>query len=418
MHLRTLSLQVLLIVAVGLGGTRILEASNWPRFRGPNGTGISTDKGVPVTWDAQGILWKAAIAGSGNSSPIVWDGRVFLQTASPDGKMRKLLCLDLNDGKTLWEQSAPGTIARTHKKNTLASCTVATDGARVYTPFWDGETLSISAYDFAGKLAWTKSLGEFKAQHGAGHSPALYDGKVILCNDQDGSAYLVALKADTGDIAWKAQRPVGKACYSTPFVLERPGTAPEVVVASTAGIAGYDPKTGREDWNWNWTGHGLRTVGSPIFDQGMIFVSSGDGAGNRHAVAVKVDGTGNSTSTSLAWEETRTFPYVPTMLSRGEHLYFVNDRGVAACHVAKTGEKVWTERLGGDFTASPVMIDGKVYAVNESGDVYVFAAEPAFKLLAKNSIGEHVLSSPAVADNRLLIRGSEHLFCIGKPTAK
>ena len=422
MHLRRISLPTFVVALLGLCtfsficGNPVAEGSNWPRFRGTNGTGVSTDKDVPVEWSADtGELWKVPITGTGNSSPIVWEGKIFIESATSDGKSRLLLCIDLKDGKTLWEKSAPGHTAKTHKKNSLASCTVATDGVRVYAPSWDGTDLSMAAYDFSGNVVWTQNLGAFTSQHGAGHSPTLFDGKVILSNDQDGSSTLIAFDAETGKIAWKVERPARRACYSTPFIFERPNAPAELVVASTVGVTGYDPRTGHEGWNWTWEGNGLRTVASPVFDQGLVFVTSGDGAGNRHAVAVKVDGKGDSTATEVAWENRRTFPYVPTMLTFGDHLYFVNDRGVAACHVAKTGENVWTERLGGNFSASPVLIDGKIYAVSEEGDVYVFPAAPAFTLLAKNSIGEQVLSSPAVADSRLLIRGSGHLFCIGKP---
>src|SRR5262249_12874007 len=154
---------------------------------------------------------------------------------------------------------------------------------------------------------------------------------------------------------------------------------------------------------------------SPIYTQGLILATSGDGDGSRHMMAVKVGGQGDVSKTHVAWEQKRTFPYVPGMLAAGDHIYYINDLGIAACYVTKTGQNVWNERLGGDTKASPVLIDGKVYAVNEAGTVYVFAAEPTFKLLAKNSIGESVIASPAVADNRLFIRGQSHLFCIGKP---
>jgi outer membrane protein assembly factor BamB len=163
----------------------------------------------------------------------------------------------------------------------------------------------------------------------------------------------------------------------------------------------------------------LRTVASPIESQGLIFANSGDGSGARSTIAVEPGRKGQAAR--LAWENQnkKVLPYVPSMLAWGDYLFVLHDQpGIASCLVAKTGKIVWTERLGGDFSASPILIEGKIYAVNEEGEVYVFPAEPNFHLSAKNRIGEPVIATPAVADGRLLIRGKEHLFCIGKSAAK
>lgn len=411
---RRMRFAVLVIVAGSLGA----NASDWPRFRGPNGEGTSKDENVPVSWSAEkNMLWKTSIPGKGNSSPITWGDRLFLQTARDDGKERQLVCVDTTSGKIVWTKSSPGSTARTHTRNTLASCSAATDGERVYMPFWDGNELSVSAFDFGGKILWTRDLGTFESQHGAGHSPMLYDGKVFIANDQDGKAVLVALDAKTGKVAWETPRTAFRACYSTPFLLERSGEPLELVVASTAGLSGYDPATGKSVWNWTWhfPGKPLRTVGSPVTSNGLIFCGSGDGAGDRHAVAIKVDGKGQLSQNSLVWEEKKMFPYVPTMLIHGEYLFFTNDKGIAACHIAKTGEKVWEQRLGGgDISASPVLVEDRIYAINDAGDAFVFAAAPEFKLLAQNTMGEGVRASPAVANSKLFIRGQQHLFCIGE----
>jgi outer membrane protein assembly factor BamB len=231
-----------------------------------------------------------------------------------------------------------------------------------------------------------------------------------------------ALDAKDGKIIWQAPRPAFRACYSVPFLLEKPGKPPELIVVSTAGITSYDPSAGKEKWSYTWSfsGMALRTVASPVSSEGLIFANSGDGSGARHLIAVKIGSSGDVTSTNLAWEwkKNRPFPYVPTMLTWGEHLYFVNDRGEAGCAVAKTGDLVWTEDLGSPVTASPILIDGKIYTISEDGIVYVFPAATSFKLLAKNTLGEAVSATPAVSDSRLFIRGKTHLFCIGKPSEK
>src|SRR5262249_16153345 len=166
------------------------------------------------------------------------------------------------------------------------------------------------------------------------------------------------------------------------------GAAPEVIVASTAGLNAYDPDSGKEAWNWTWKfdGMALRTVGSPVYGQGLIFAGSGDGSGARHLVAVKPGGKGDGDA-AVAWEKKAPgeTPYVPCMLPVGEHLHSVNDKGFAACHVAKTGEQVWSRRLGGSVFASPILVNGNIYSADVGGDVYVFPAAPEFKLLATNS---------------------------------
>jgi outer membrane protein assembly factor BamB len=392
-------------------------ASDWPRFRGPNGTGVAADTDVPVRWTAQdGVRWKTPIPGAGHSSPIIGGGRVFLQSASDDGQARWLVCLDAATGKVLWRQQAPGRQAHTHDKNTLASSTPALDGERVYAAFWDGKNITLCACNFKGELVWSRDLGGFKSQHGAGFSPIVVDDKVVLSNDQDGSAVLLALDARTGQTRWQAERKGYRACYSTPFVLEHPGGDRELIVVSTAAVTSYDPRGGTENWHCKWppARMPLRTVSSPVLADGLVVATAGDGAGDRLAIGVKPGGHGDVTATNLAWEDRKTLPYVPSPLALGEHVYCVNDKGLATCHAARTGALVWEQRLAKSFTASPILVDGKVYAAADDGSVYVFAAATTFKLLARNSVGEAVSASPAVADNRLYVRGEHHLFCIGK----
>ncbi|HLJ94674.1 MAG TPA: PQQ-binding-like beta-propeller repeat protein [Gemmataceae bacterium] len=420
--LRTQLLPVLVVLAM-VFATMSASGESWPRFRGPNGTGIAADKDIPVEWnDKEGVLWKTAIPGLGNSSPIVWNDRIFLQSATEDGKQRLLLCVKASDGKILWTRPVPASKGHINPKNSLASSTCATDGERVYTMIWDGTNVAVDAFDFQGKHLWKQDLGRFTSQHGPATSPIVYGNKVFIANDQDGAAEVYAMDAHDGKIVWQAPRRPFRACYSVPFILEQPGEPDELIVASTAGITSYDPNNGKEKWSYTWTftKMALRTVASPVYSDGLIFVNSGDGSGARHMIAVKVGKAGDVTRTNLVWEwkKNRPFPYVPTLLTSGEHLYFVNDRGEAGCVVAKTGEQLWIHDLSQPVSASPILIDGKIYTISEDGIVFVFPAATNFKLLAKNNMGEPVYATPAVADNRLYIRGKAHLFCIGKPSEK
>jgi outer membrane protein assembly factor BamB len=410
----------LLLLAVALETlAQPANADNWPRFRGPNGAGIAADKEVPIHWTQKdGVLWRTAIPGQGNSSPVVWGDRLFLQSATV--KERMLLCLNVHDGKILWTQTVPGTKAHTHPKNTLASSTPATDGKRVYAVFWDGKDIALYAYDFEGKQLWKRDLGGFESQHGVGMSPMIHEDRVILANDQDVSSVLLAFDAADGKTAWEAPRKHFRACYSTPFLLEKPGQTPELIVGSTSGLTSYDPRSGKEIWDWTWKfdSMALRTVSSPIYSQGTILATSGDGKGPRHMVAVTAGNPAARRKPSLAWQNKRDFPYVPSLLAWGNHIYSVTEEGIAACHVLKTGKEVWRHRLDCTVTSSPILIDGKIYVASDQGDVSVFTASPTFNLLATNPIGERATATPAVADNRLFIRGDKHLFCIGKQRDK
>jgi outer membrane protein assembly factor BamB len=417
------------LAVLGLVGSCLLvlsaQAADWPRFRGPNGTGIAADKDVPVEFgNDKNILWKVEIVGRGHSSPIVSKGRIFLQSSSDDQIGRYLICLDAATGKTIWSKAFPGGVARTHTKNTPASNTPAADGQRVYAVVWDGSNQRLTAWDYDGKLLWNRDLGPLRSEHGSGISPIVVGDRVIINNDQGdqkvhGPSAAQAFDAKTGEPVWSKDRDPERACYSTPFLLEPVDGTPEVIVVSTGGVTAYDPKDGTQIWNYVWNfdpkGKGrLRTVGSPIEHQGLIFANSGDGAGDRHMVALKPNGKG--APPTLVWEKKKGTAYVPAPLAKDGYVFWVGDKeNVAVCAEAKTGKEIWSERLGsGSVTASPVMIDGKIYTITEEGKVIVYAAAPTFDLLATNELHEGVYASPAVADGRLYIRGVKHLFCIAK----
>ncbi|MSQ96515.1 MAG: hypothetical protein EXR98_18460 [Gemmataceae bacterium] len=408
-----------------------VRADNWERFRGPNGNGISMDKNIPLKFSAtENVLWKAKIPGDGNSSPIIWGDRLFLQTASLDGANRALLCLDAKTGKEIWTRTIPGANIKLSRKDTShASATPTTDGEAVYIPFWNGKDIVLVAYKFNGDKLWERNLGEFVSQHGAGTSPILYKDLLIFSHDKDAfrqavkkigpiqnPSTLYAFDKRTGKTVWEAPREAVRACYSMPFILERPGAGPELMVTSTTAITSYDPLTGKSNWYWTWTfaKDALRTIAATAYTDGMLLACSGDGSGERLAVGVELKGKGKEIRPEQVWSNAKQFPYVTCMLTKGEHVYFVNDLGVAGCFHTKSGKEVWFERIpDAKFYASPLMIDGKMYAASEQGDFYVIDVATKYNLLAKNSLGERIRATPAVANDRLYVRGQYHLYCIG-----
>ncbi len=398
--------RILLLLAV------LAVAADWPRFRGPNGTGVSDDV-LPTTFkDGDGILWKVPLPGVGNGSPVVAGGKLFLQAASADGGERLLLCLDALDGHTLWTRSVGGAAAKAHRKNSLASSTPAVGGDRVVSLFWDGRREALHAFDLAGNPKWTKDLGPFKSQHGSGASPIIDAGRVFLNRDQDDTAALLAFGADDGRELWHADRTGHKTCYTTPAVRPLPGGKTEVVVFSTGAVSGYDAATGATNWNWVWSGEPLRTVASAVLWNDVVFAHAGEGAGASRAVAVRA-----GSPPAVVWERNQKggFPYVPCVLVHRDTLYTVTDRGIAGCYDAASGKPLWTHRLGGGFSASPVLAGDTVYAVNEDGVVFAYPAsrqEPA--TVVRSPLGEPVVATPAVAGGRMYVRGQKHLFCLGK----
>jgi outer membrane protein assembly factor BamB len=335
---------------------------------------------------------------------------------SATDRERLVLCYDATTGKELWRKAIAGGKGKTHLKSSLASATPCSDGERVYCVFWDGEKVGLYAYDLSGKALWKADLGEFTSQHGPGFSPIVQDGKVIVNNDQDGSAVLQAFDAKSGKLAWDVERKAFRACYSTPLVIDQDGSK-QLLVTSTAGITGYDPANGKEIWSYTWSFSAmpLRTVGSSVVADGKVFACAGDGSGDRAMIAVKLGGKGDVTRTNLVWSMDNGTPYVPTLVANQGHLYGVLDKGNAVCFETARGKRVWQERLAGMVSASPVLIADKVYVLDETGTAYVFAASPnRLDVLAKNKVGEPVMATPAVANGKLYIRGEKHLICIGK----
>jgi outer membrane protein assembly factor BamB len=373
-----------------------------------------------LKWSAaEGVLWKTPLPGRGNSSPIVIANRVFLQTASANGSERALVCVDATTGKVVWSRNLPGHSARMHPKNTLASGTPATDGQRVYLASWDGKDLSLVAFDLTGELVWRRDLGHFAGQHGAGHSPIVEGGRVFFVDDQDGSAAVFAFDAASGRPLWHVERAAFRACYSTPFVRST-GNGSELVVASTAGVSAYDPASGDVNWNcqWPFARKPLRTVASPVEGAGLVFANAGDGDGSRDMIAVRPGTKADGGKAEVAWQESKSFPYVPTLLPHGDYLFSVSDSGIAACHQAASGKRIWNERLGSPVSASPILVGDRIYVSGEDGQVYVLAASTTYRLLAKNSFDEPLMATPAVSDGKLYFRGKDHLFCIGKTAVK
>jgi len=384
----------------------------WPRWRGPTGQGLVSGSGYPDTWSAtQNVLWKTPVPGRGNSSPIVWGDRIFLTTATEDGRRLSLLAYRRSDGVRLWETVAPDgrTDNGTHYKNGYASSTPATDGERVYVSFGPR---GLFAFDMNGKLVWRRDLGAMDPYHGAAGSPLLYKNRVILYQDQWQGSFIAAFDTRTGQQLWRTAREASVG-WGTPIAV-RVVDHDEVIVNGQSRVHAYDPDTGRELWRCN--GSTYESIPTPVVGYGMVFCSSGRAG---PTLAIRPGGRGDVTRTHLAWESPRGSPFVPSPILVGSQLYIVNDMASIVTSLdGMTGRTLWQGRLGvarrEGFSASPVAVDGKVFFTNDEGETFVVRAGPTFELLHVNDIGESTLASPALVDGRWYIRTARNLIAIGR----
>lgn len=422
------------------------DEANWPQWRGPNASGVSTERNLPTEWsETKNVQWKTEIPGRGHSSPIIWGKKIFLTTSIegpviPGAKAAthirrgeeyrhpdsvggdhsytiKLLCLDRDSGKILWDRTAyDGTVYDDrHRKNTFASATPVTDGKYVWTLF-DAE--GVYCYDFDGKLVWKTSLGKFaKMGMGNGMSPVLYENLVILqCDQEDGGpgSFIAALDKLTGKEVWRVPRTQRKT-WATP-VLVRYEQRTELIASGAESTVSYDPATGKELWRSE--GVVSHAIPSAVTGHGMVFVSGGSSGQPKLAIGIRLGGSGNLKGTAyVVWKHNKGTAYVPSPILYGDYLYLMTDGGIITCLEAKTGEVKYEGGrvpIPATFSSSPVAFDDKILLTSEDGDTFVVKAGPVFEVIRTNSLGEPVFASIAISTGKLFIRGARHLYCIAK----
>lgn len=392
----------------------------WPQFCGPTGQGISAATEVPVRWSGtEGLAWKVEVPGSGWSSPVLSDGKIYLTAAVPDASTGdtslRALCLSAKDGSVLWNTEVsrpdPGAVAAMHRKNSPASATAIVEGGKVYVHFGH---MGTAALDLEGKVLWRQTALGYQPTHGNGGSPVLVEGKLIFSADGDPDPFVAALHAETGELAWKTPRntPARKRfSFSTPLAIQVGGET-QVISPGSGFVGAYAPADGRELWRAGY-GEGYSVIVRPVFAHGLLFVSSS--YNTPWVYAIRPEGAkGDVTETNIAWKYRKGAPNTPSMVVAGDELYFVSDNGIATCADARTGQIHWAERLGGDFSASPVAAEGRIYFQNEVGVGFVVKAGRTFELLSKNELGERTLASPAIVDGAIYLRSEKHLWRIAK----
>ena len=396
-------------------GKETTSTEDWPQWRGPSQNGLATPgQDLPLDWsDSKNVIWKTEIPGRGHGSPIVVGDRVILPTADEQKKTQSVLCLDRSTGELLWTtQIHEGGFMKLNKKGTHASGSLACDGKQLYVNFLNAGAAHTTALSMDGKILWQTRITDYVVHQAYASSPALHGKNLLLvAADNKKSGALACLNRTNGKIIWKVGRPK-KPNYASPVIYELAGRQ-QLIMTGCDLVSSYNPVSG--DKLWEIKGATTECVTTTVTDG--IHVYSSGGYPKNHVSAIRADGSGK-----VVWRN-QVRVYVPSMIVHQGHLYAIADAGILYCWKADTGEEKWKGRLGGTFSASLALADGKLYAANEAGDCFVAeASSKGFKLLAKNKLGDEIFASPVICGKRLFQRtahrsGSERqefLYCIGK----
>lgn len=431
-----------LVLAVSI--TVSISANDWPHWRGPAASGVAAPSPLPAVWSAkENVAWEAALAGAGVASPIVSGTRVFVSSQAGDGRRQDgrhptltqgadpstageatlrrttraevkfvLEAFDRSSGKRLWihETAAEGDLPPVHDKHNLASASPVTDGERVYAWYGTGQLVAI---DTNGTRVWSKHLGKeygpFDINWGHASSPVLFQDSIILLCYHSPSSYLLALDKRTGAVKWKVDKTAGIESYSSPIVVQGPG-GPELIVNSSVGVESFDPATGKSLWTYPEVNRFPIPVA--MVDGGILYLSRG--YRSSPYMAIRLGGRGNITNTHVAWRVPTGGPYVSSLVQYQGVLYMSTDNGILSAVDATTGARLWQERVGGTFSASPIAGDGKVYFVSEGGETIVIKAGRSFDVIARNKLDGHFVASPAAGGGKVFLRADDRLFAVGR----
>jgi outer membrane protein assembly factor BamB len=464
------------LLAVHAGARAEPDPVAWPQFRGPDGTGVVAEAGIPLTWSrTENVDWTVDIPGRGWSSPIVWGDRVFLTSAVSSGAFKEptpgiygndymaelidqgvspqeamarvrerdtetseevqdqirwmVYCLDAMTGEILWEREAHRGVpfGGRHRKNTYASETPATDGARVYAYFGN---VGLFAFDFDGKPVWERRWDPqpIYLDFGTASSPVVFDGKVLILNDTQGESFLAAIDAETGEEVWMIERrndnPLVRSGFSTPFIW-RHAQRTEIVALGPQKVVSYDAH-GEELWRLHGTS--MVAAPTPVQEGGRLFVGSGSPSEDIRPIwAIDAGARGNITPREeaprdehIAWYEPRGGSYITSPVAVAGRLYVLYDRGFFAAYDAATGERIYRARFGRGghtFSSSPWVVGDRIYCLSEEGRTFVIRTGDAFEILAENDLDEMSLATPAIAGDAIFLRTATRLYRIAAPAA-
>ncbi len=372
-----------------------LTANDWGGWRGPSGDGIALPQEVVTTWDEDNnVMWRADVPGRGHSSPTVVGDSVFLATAIEAEETQVVIAYNRKDGTERWRtvlhRGGFPSSREVHQKATNANGTIASDGRRLYIAMLNSNAIIASALDSDGKILWQQEIGKFASKFGYAPSPVIYKSLVIFAADNGGGGYLAALDGATGKVAWRVSR--GEVdSYSSPAVANV-GGRDQLLISGCDAVTSYDPATGEELWRTSCIADS--TCGTVVTTSDRILASGG--FPEMETVCLSADG-------EIIWSNSEQV-YEPSMIISGDYVIGVNDDGVAVCWEIESGEQQWKKRLGGNFSASPVLVDDVVIVPNLEGSTFVFRAGEEFEEIAENRLGDDAYASPAVAGGQIFLR--------------
>ncbi len=398
-----------------------LQADDWTRFRGPNGSGLSDIKSIPVKFGESDFNWKTEVKGAGHSSPVTWKGHIYLLVADQNEVGdRSLICYSAENGKELWRVADPYEVHVSNKKlNTFASCTPVTAPEGVYFISSTGEKLSVRAVSHDGESRWQQHLPHYLSDHGSASSPILVDGVLIVNTDskKEMKNHIYGIDAASGKILWSRERidpdPLHKTVYSSPIVTNFAGQKAVTVVSTHHGWLGLNAKTGKTVWE-HPENYRNRSVGSPVEKDGVVFATLGAGGKGKLSAALQLDPKSKGIKVLYELGAKDGLGYVPSPLFVDDFLYLWGDKGFLTCREALTGKEVYHERVGGIFFSSPVALNNRIYCLNSKGVMIVIKAGRDFEILAENDLASGgVFATPAIADGKMIIRTETHLISVG-----
>lgn len=420
-HTMSIRIETTTLVILGVVVASASPAhADWPEFRGPLGDGTARHADLPTEWSRQqNVNWRTELPGEGWSSPVVIGNKIYLTAAVPrlptepdSGFDLALLIVDADSGELLRQVTLFGEgpdAPRIHQKNSRASATPVFDGKRLYVHFGHHGTACTT---LDGEVIWKNDSLTYRPVHGNGGSPVVVAGKVIFSRDGAETSEITALDASTGELAWRTPRNVEVRktfSFCTPLVLDD-GKLTQVIVPGSNVVQSVDPETGEERWRVTYDGYSV--VPRPIYHTGLVFVSTGYDRAT--LLAIDPSGRGDVTETHLRWRATSGIPKTPSLVGFEDKVAMVSDDGIASCYDAETGKRQWIERIGGDFSASPLLAGNRLYLVSEGGVCTVLDVSGTPSEIAVNDLGERTLASPAVIDDDLLIRTAEALYRVGR----
>lgn len=388
----------------------------WNQFRGPTENGHSRSEQLPLTWsEDSNVRWKTKIHGKAWSSPVVWENQIWLTTATPDGKELSAICVDAESGEIqhdvrVFDIAEPMFCIG---YNSYASPTPVVEAGRVWVHYGSAGTACLNTD--SGDVVWTRQDLPCDHVRGPGSSPIVFRDLLIINFDGGDLQYVVALNKRTGETVWKTDRSIdygtdngdAKKAYCTPKVIDHNGRL-QLISPAAVATAAYDPLSGDELWKVYHGGY--NAAARPLYTHGHVIINL---EGGMKLLAVDPSGEGDVTKSHVKWVYKKSTPTRPSQLAVGDHIFMISDIGVASCLSIADGTPVWTERIGGRHSASPILSGDRIYFFDEAGENRVIAADPQeCRLLAKNKLDDGSMASPAVIDDALLIRTKTHLYRI------